>query len=120
MQKTEIDLQQAQPVPQPVPMTKSSSQFFVRKDWISACLFKNATEQEVWVEIFRRLEQEAHPVVVLDLDSTLYDLHLRNHQIFLEWSQSSESQPFPIVRKVISEVNADLLGYSVKDTFECL
>lgn len=98
-----------------------------RHDWIAACRFHDLRESEVLEEVAKRVrgvKEEAKtsspPLVLLDLDSTLYEVEPRSQVILLEWCSSEESSPFPHVRAKISKLAREHLGYSIKDTFAAL
>jgi hypothetical protein len=101
----------------------------VRSQWIEACQFHDLKESEVLKEVARRVKdvkaragtsKQAHPLVLLDLDSTLYEVGPRTHQILREWLTSSESAPFPHVRVELARLEAAHIGYSLKDTFAAI
>ncbi len=91
-----------------------------RHDWINACRFHDLRESEVLAEVARRVRSTERPLVLLDLDSTLYEVEPRSHQILLEWCESAESRPFPHVREKVAKITGEHLGYSIKDTFTAL
>lgn len=96
--------------------------------WIASCRFHDLRESEVLSEVGRRVRdlkskakgRETHPLVLLDLDSTLYEVEPRSHQILLEWCEASESRGFPHVRDRVRQIQREHLGYSIKDTFSAL
>src|SRR5262245_30202298 len=89
----------------------------VRKDWIAACRFQNLTDAEVLREVARRAAETRDGVILLDLDSTLYEVGTRTHQILREWVLSPESHAFPKVRPIIDQLEHTHVGYSLRDTF---
>lgn len=98
----------------------SSKPTAVRSDWIRSSHFHDLRETEVLKEIARRIEhtkKSAHPLVLLDLDSTLYEVEPRTHRILVEWSDSKESAAFPNAREKIKALARHHLGYSLQDTF---
>src|SRR5262245_51546955 len=101
----------------------------VRSEWISASRFHDLSEEEVLREVARRVsevkakagsDRQAHPLVLLDLDSTLYEVGPRTHQILREWVASPESESFSSVRAAVARTEATHVGYSLKDTFAAL
>jgi hypothetical protein len=109
----------------------SEANLRVRGDWISASQFHDLTEDEVLREVARRVSdlkaslgpsdaKHAHPLVLLDLDSTLYEVGPRTHQILREWIDSPESAEFPHVRTVLARLESQHIGYSLKDTFSAI
>jgi predicted secreted acid phosphatase len=108
-------------------MTKKplSTTAVARGDWISACHFHDMTESEVLHEVARRVtelkasakgDQEKHPLVLFDLDSTLYEVGPRTFQILKEWLASSESARFPEVARALDRLEHAHVGYSIGDT----
>ncbi len=83
-----------------------------RDQWIAACHFHDLSEREVLREIGRRVGNArdraaeghhlAHPLVLLDLDSTLYEVGPRTHQILLEWTETQNARSFGFSRCINS------------------
>jgi hypothetical protein len=94
-------------------------------EWVSASQFHPTGQQEVLQEVSRRVQEvrarsapgTGHPLVVLDLDSTLYEVAPRTHEIVLEWTRSEESKPFSDVRAKLQSLDPSDMGYSLRDTF---
>jgi len=105
-----------------------SPQLFSRQDWITACHFHDLTEREILTEVAKRVRdvksraknQQAHPLVLLDLDGTLYEVGPRTFFILREWGQSPESARFPQFRDAIEKMHESQIGYSIRDTFAAL
>lgn len=93
----------------------------IRREWIESCEFHPLTNVEVlrqvhaWIE--RDLEEKRQPVLLLDLDSTLYHVESRSHQIVREWLADPESQDHPVIRERVAALKPEHLGYSLLDTF---
>lgn len=105
------------------------SSSLIRSAWIEASHFHEMTEEEVLREVSRRVsevraratsERSSHPLVLLDLDSTLYEVGPRTHQILKEWSQSPEAGLYARVQKAMMNLLPEHVGYSLKDTFTAL
>jgi len=92
----------------------------IRKSWIAASQFHELQDHQVLEEVYARVQRTPKPVVLLDLDSTLYEVGPRSHQIFKEWAVSSGSAQFPAIQKFFIEVLESHVGYSVRDTFQAL
>lgn len=98
----------------------------VRQEWVDACDFHPLDEASVLKEVSTRVikarGKAKPPVVLLDLDSTLYEVGHRTHQILKEWLESNESNAFPKAKSALLKVhdNYQHVGYSVKDTFQSL
>jgi phosphoglycolate phosphatase-like HAD superfamily hydrolase len=92
-----------------------------KTEWLAQCHFHDLTETEVLDAVAERvrkaLGQGEKPLVLLDLDSTLYEVGPRSHQILLEWLEALESARFPRVRKELERLERAHIGYSLKDTF---
>lgn len=96
---------------------------------MSACHFHDLTESQVLREVAVRVEKlkakagdrkQAHPLVLLDLDSTLYEVGPRTYQILREWAETDESRAFESVRSAVFKAEPWHVGYSVRDTLMAL
>ena len=101
-------------------MSKAPPAEFTRQDWISACEFHPLNEKEIFAEIDRRLSKHKNALVLLDLDSTLYEVGPRTYAILKEWQESSAAAAFPEVRTALDSLKHDHIGYSIRDTFKLL
>jgi hypothetical protein len=94
-------------------------------EWVSASQFHPSGQMEVLREVSERVQSlrarsiasTGHPLIVLDLDSTLYEVAPRTHQIVREWAESEESQPFSEIRARLATLREAEMGYSLRDTF---
>ncbi len=93
---------------------------FSRQEWVSACHFHDLTQLEVLQEVSRRVTSQVQPLVLLDLDSTLYEVGPRTYQIMMEWAQSTLGKAYPIAQRLILQMERRDIGYSVSDTFSKL
>jgi phosphoglycolate phosphatase-like HAD superfamily hydrolase len=101
-----------------------------RKEWVEACHFHDLTDEEVLREVAERVSRlkaekrgksEGHPLVLLDLDSTLYEVQPRSLQILKEWLQTDEASEFPRVKEALTgQLSLAHIGYSLRDTFSSL
>ncbi|MBC7384947.1 MAG: hypothetical protein H7301_02145 [Cryobacterium sp.] len=94
----------------------------IRKEWIQSCEFHPHTNLEVLRQVHQGIEKKvtsggALPVLLLDLDSTLYEVGPRSGHILKEWVDSKESQNFKSVRDRVSKLKPSEIGYSLLDTF---
>ena len=103
------------------------------KEWIQACGFHDLTEADILAEVTKRVKEQkalaliipaggqsmrgVHPLVLLDLDSTLYEVQPRTHQIIKEWLATDVSRDFQLVKSTLMKLSPDKLGYSLSDTF---
>jgi hypothetical protein len=91
-----------------------------KAQWLKACHFHDLTEKEVLNQVAERAKSTPDSLVLLDLDSTLYEVGPRSHQILNEWLASSESEAYPSVRNALANLNIEHVGYSLKDTFTAI
>lgn len=98
---------------------------YIRQDWVSACGFHEMDEAGVLAEVARRVRdlkakagesRQAHPLVLLDLDSTLYEVGPRTHQILKEWTRTESARRFPRICAALLSAEPWHVGYSVRDT----
>ena len=91
-----------------------------KEAWLAACHFHDLSEREVLVEVAERVRTASKPLVLLDLDSTLYEVGPRTHQILREWLESEESRAHPSIRRRLQELEPPHIGYSLRDTFRAI
>lgn len=89
-------------------------------EWLEACHFHDLTEKQVLEEVAKRVRGVKKPLVLLDLDSTLYEVGPRTHQILREWIAASDSRQFPDVQRELARLEAKQIGYSIRDTFRAV
>lgn len=92
----------------------------VRHDWIKASKFHALDEVQVFNEIYRRIRELRDSVVLLDLDSTLYEVSPRTYQILKEWAHEPSSLEFGAITTRVKKATLDEMGYSLRDTFATL
>jgi hypothetical protein len=87
---------------------------FIRKDWIDQTVFYPHSSQEVLKEVLTRtqsvLDQKKLPIIVFDLDSTLFHVSPRSYEILKEWAQSTSISILP-------NLSVDDMGYSIEDVW---
>ena len=88
----------------------------VRKSWVDACGFHPMTDREVLDHVIQHAKK-MKGVVLLDLDSTLYEVGPRTLQILREFKDSELSRPFVKVRAALDAMKPSQIGYSLADTF---
>lgn len=99
-------------------MNMTNSLDKVGKEWIKACGFAPLNNQQVLLEVRERVKTTSdRPTVLLDLDSTLYEVGPRSHQILREWLDHPDSAVFHEVKEVLRGLTKDKIGYSIPDTF---
>jgi hypothetical protein len=95
-----------------------------RRNWISACEFHDLTSEAVLEEVAKRIQENNQPIVLLDLDSTLYEVTHRMHFILTEWAHHSASAhrrlavnfPTAVFEEEISKMEKKHIGFSIRDT----
>ncbi|MBS1964181.1 MAG: HAD family hydrolase [Bdellovibrionales bacterium] len=92
----------------------------VRREWVDSSEFHPLTNVEVLRNVHTGIEGETKrgstPVLLLDLDSTLYHVESRSHQIIREWIDAPESREHASVRERLKSLLPEHLGYSLTDT----
>lgn len=85
---------------------------YVRKDWIKNTQFHPHSNKEVLQEVLTRtqavLDAKKLPVIIFDLDSTLFHVSPRSFEIMKEWIHSSSISILP-------NLTEDDMGYSIED-----
>lgn len=95
----------------------TETRLLARGEWSAACEFHPLNPLEVLNQVRSRVVLAGKPVVLLDLDSTLYQVEPRSHQILKEWLDSTVSQRFVEERERLSHLDESHVGYSVRDTW---
>jgi hypothetical protein len=92
-----------------------------RKSWIAACDFHDLGVEPVLNEVYQRVSEHVRlknsAIVLLDLDSTLYEVGTRTHFILQEWAQSPLASSHTQARSAILQMKYENVGYSIRDTF---
>ncbi len=91
-----------------------------REAWSKACQFHPLSQDQVLREVKNKVSLTGRPIVLLDLDSTLYQVEPRSYQILKEWARSTEAQAFPKVQRAFHHFLESHVGYSVQDTLSQL
>jgi hypothetical protein len=93
----------------------------IRKAWTDASQFHEISEKEVLERVAKRVsEVKGNPVVLLDLDSTLYEVGPRTIKILEEWLVEEKSRIPESIQKAFKNFSLAHIGYSVRDTFTAL
>lgn len=103
-------------------MSDTNSNLLSRKKWQSASHFHPLTEKDVLGFISDRVGQfkgARRPLVLLDLDSTLYEVGPRSLAIFEEWLRESPEIPGDL-RMALKNLAPSQMGYSIKDTLAAI
>ncbi len=87
---------------------------FIRKEWIDKTEFHPHSSAEVLKEVMVRtqkvLDQKKLPVVIFDLDSTLFHVSPRSFEILKEWAKASSVSILP-------DLKEEDMGYSIEDVW---
>ena len=95
---------------------------FTRKEWIENSHFHNLSDSQVLQRVADKIKEfrgERRPLVLLDLDSTLYEVAPRTLHIIQEWLSNAPSLPSPLQER-LEALHPKELGYSIHDTFQAL
>jgi hypothetical protein len=95
---------------------------FIRKEWIKNTQFFQDSNDEILRKVLDRVEaviaQKKLPIVVFDLDSTLFDVSKRSFEILKEWLGHADTQTFSHTRAGLAEFRAEELSYSLEELWE--
>ena len=87
---------------------------YIRKDWIKNTEFHPHSSAEVLQEVLVRtqkvLDDKKLPVLIFDLDSTLFHVSPRSFEILKSWIESSSISILP-------NLTTDDMGYSIEDVW---
>lgn len=95
---------------------------YSRKEWVEKSQFHNLSDSQVLQRVAEKIKEfkgERRPLVLLDLDSTLYEVAPRTLHIIQEWVATSPQIPHELKIK-IEALHPRQLGYSIQDTFNSL
>jgi hypothetical protein len=95
---------------------------YIRGDWIKKTEFHPTAQDGVLREVLKRSDEaigkKELPVVVFDLDSTLFDVSRRSFEILKEWLTHSETEAFGETRSKLSDLDPGEMRYSLEDVWE--
>lgn len=96
-----------------------------REHWIAACEFAASDDAQVLGEVIERtrrlLSGRERPVVVFDLDSTLYEVKTRTFRILREWIDAHRDSPVAAALvPLMGDLEQAQVGYSLKDTLRAV
>ncbi|NBX77142.1 MAG: HAD family hydrolase [Proteobacteria bacterium] len=98
----------------------SAGTFFSRKQWQESTHFHPLSEPEVLslvAQTIVRFKSALRPLVLLDLDSTLYEVGPRTLRIIQEWLPSYSNKLPLDLKLALENLAPEQVGYSLKDTF---
>ena len=94
----------------------------IRSDWQKHTEFHPHSQGEVLGEVLKRTEAALGkgelPVVVFDLDSTLFDISHRSFRILKEWLTHPETATFQETREKLASIEPSDIRYSLEDVWE--
>jgi hypothetical protein len=95
---------------------------YIRGEWLKHSEFFPHTTEEVLKEVIQRTEKSLAagrlPVIVFDLDSTLFDVSRRSFEILRDWLQHPETATFTETRERLSDLSPGDMRYSLEDVWE--
>ncbi len=95
--------------------------WLAREDWVAACEFDASEHADVFARISNKVKDTvalgAKPYVLLDLDSTLYEVAPRTVRILKEAVLALGTELPDSVRGALSSLDALTAGYSLEDTW---
>ncbi len=95
---------------------------YIRGEWVKNSEFFPHTTEEVLKEVIQRTEkclsQGRLPVIVFDLDSTLFDVSRRSFEILRDWLSHPETATFTETRERLSAMAPGDMRYSLEDVWE--
>lgn len=89
---------------------------YSRETWRDVCQFHPHSDANILDETLAQIQSVNSPILLLDLDSTLYEVSPRTFQILKEWVDSAESAEFSLVRAAFDQMLLSQVGYSIEDT----
>ncbi len=102
---------------------------YSRADWISFCEFHDLADADVLSAVTGRVRATIEasdgsastlPVLLFDLDSTLYDPSPRTHTIVREWLGEHRGTLAPHVSSAMEKLEEQHVSYSLRDLFSAL
>lgn len=92
----------------------------IRQDWIDACNFHPLEDHQVLAQVVQwTRETNPNPTVLLDLDSTLYEVGPRTYRILKEYLAAPASRIVGAdARAILDRMEMKQVGYSLHDTFK--
>lgn len=95
---------------------------FIREEWVKRTEFHPLKGPEVLREVIRRVQKVRDggklPIVVFDLDSTLFDVTRRSYEILREWLQHPESHSYAETVEALRDLKHTEFRYSIQEVWE--
>ena len=96
------------------PVMKNSGK--IRHDWVAASEFHDLADEAVLERVLKEAVACEGSVILLDLDSTLYEVAPRTFKILQEWGATPEAAQFAQVKRALASLDLSHIGYSLRDT----
>ncbi|MBC7398182.1 MAG: HAD family hydrolase [Bdellovibrionales bacterium] len=94
---------------------------FIREEWIQNTEFFPESTAQVLNKVLegtqKVLADKKLPVVVFDLDSTLFDVSRRSYEILNEWRTHTETKTFQETAKMLADLSPTDMRYSLEDVW---
>jgi predicted secreted acid phosphatase len=95
---------------------------YIREEWIKNSEFYQDSNEEVLSKVRARvkavLEQKKLPIVIFDLDSTLFDVSKRSYEILSEWLSHPETESFSETKLALASPKPHEFLYSLEQLWE--
>ncbi len=88
-----------------------------RQAWIDACQFERGTNRQILDRVITRIGLHKRPVVLLDLDHTLYRNALRTRAALLAVLPQMKGRLPEAVHRLVENLEESRMGFSLRDTF---
>ena len=94
---------------------------FIRSEWVKNTQFEDLEGAKVLEKVLHQVEsvkaQGKLPIVVFDLDSTLFDVSKRSYEILREWLTHPETESFKETRELLKTLHPSDMQYSLEDVW---
>ena len=95
---------------------------FIRREWIKETGFFVETNEQVLQKVIAGVDaaigRKELPIVIFDLDSTLFDVSKRSFMILKEWMAHPEALNFTETLNQMSDLKPSDMHYSLEDVWE--
>jgi hypothetical protein len=95
---------------------------FIRQDWIDHTEFFPENNEVVLKKVVEQVEatlaRKEIPIVIFDLDSTLFDVSKRSFEILKEWMAHPEASQFTETVSKMADITPSDMRYSLQDVWD--
>ena len=95
---------------------------YIREEWIKKTEFHPVASAKVLEQVIARVKEviadQKLPVVVFDLDSTLFNVSNRSFQILKDWLAHPESEAYSETVAALKNIESHEMRYSLQDVWE--